>query len=74
MVIMNEKEIDQRAANIAQILATTRAANGITLRALEQRTGINNGNLSRIERGDLMPRIDTLLRITDALGIKSLPV
>jgi len=71
---MTEEELTARAANIARIIADARAASGITLRALEQRTGINNGNLSRIERGDLMPRIDTLLRIADALGIKALPV
>ena len=35
-------------------------------------SGSDDSNLSRIERGVLMPQIDTLIRIASALGVKTL--
>ncbi len=45
---------------------------GLTIRALERAleelTGINRGELSRIERGSAVPRPDQALRLLEAYG------
>lgn len=66
---MNE---DGRAQleRIARQLVEARKAKGLSLRALQQITGINDSNLSRIERAMLMPQLDTLCRIAKALDLK----
>jgi len=63
---------DSRAQleRIARQLVEARKAKGLSLRALQQITGINDSNLSRIERAVLMPQLDTLCRIAKALDIK----
>lgn len=43
-------------------------AKDITLREIEEATGIRNGYLSRLEHGQNSPSIDTLQRICDAIG------
>jgi transcriptional regulator with XRE-family HTH domain len=42
--------------------ATARSA------SLAQKTGIDQGDISRIERGAIFPNEKTLLRLADALG------
>lgn len=69
---MTNEELTVRTARIAKALVEARNAKGLSLKALQKATGINDSNLSRIERGVLMPQIDTLIRIADVLGIKSI--
>lgn len=69
---MTEEELTARTARIAKELVEARNAKGLSLRALQSATGIDDSNLSRIERGVLMPQIDTLIRIASALGVKTL--
>lgn len=52
---------------IAQ-LRTARESAGISLRELEERTGISRGNLSRLETGETNPTITTLRRYAEAIG------
>ena len=73
LLIMNmAMDEDSRAQleRIARQLVEARKAKGLSLRALQQITGINDSNLSRIERAVLMPQLDTLCRIAKALDIK----
>lgn len=69
---MTNEELTARTARIAKEICEARKAKGLSLRALQSATGINDSNLSRIERGVLMPQIDTLIKIADALGVKTL--
>lgn len=54
--------------NIGEQVKAIRKAKGITLRDIEEETGIGNGYLSRLERGQYSPSIDTLERICKAIG------
>lgn len=51
--------------NFGEILKEHRIARGLTLKDVEKGTGINNGNLSRWERGEVIPNIDFCVRIAD---------
>ncbi len=55
---------------IPSILKDAREAKGLTLRELSDLTGINASNLSRIERGEISPNLDTLQCVCSALGLK----
>jgi transcriptional regulator with XRE-family HTH domain len=50
-------------------LKKAREAKGITLRHLEELTGIAHANLSKIESGKTDPRLSTLRTICNALGL-----
>lgn len=54
--------------NLSEILSTLRQQQGLTIRDLSAETGINIANLSLIETGKRIPRIDTLAKILSALG------
>ena len=41
---------------------------GLTQIELAEKTGIDQGDISRIERGSIFPNEKTLLRLADALG------
>ncbi len=41
---------------------------GLTQPELAEKTGIGQGDISRIERGSIFPSEKTLLRLADALG------
>lgn len=46
----------------------------MTLRQLQQATGINKGSLSQIERGKRVATPDELARIADALAVDRLEI
>lgn len=50
-------------------LRTLREERGLTLRQLEEKTGIGKDALSEIERGNRRPRAETLRRLAEALGV-----
>lgn len=62
-------EVSERAELGAQ-LAAARKARDLTQPALSQLTGVQQAEISRIERGAGNPTASTLLRLTDALGQK----
>ncbi len=55
--------------NYGETLKENRLARGITLKDVEKATGINNGNLSRWERGEVLPNIDFCVQLADFYGI-----
>jgi predicted transcriptional regulator len=54
-------------ARIADRVAEQRAAKGLSQRQLAELVGTTQSAIARLERGGRPPRIDTLLRIADAL-------
>ena len=60
-------EMDERARLGAQ-LAEARKAHDLTQEALSRLSGIQQSEISRIERGAGNPTAATLLRLADALG------
>lgn len=41
----------------------------LTLRELEQRSGVDGSLISRIENGKVTPRVDTAIKLARALGV-----
>ena len=65
---MNEPwEIRKR---IIQKLKETRQARGLSLRDVEKLSGVDNSNLSAMEKGTRSLSLDTLIKLTRALGLK----
>lgn len=54
---------------IRMFIRTMRIIQGITLRELSSKVGISISDLSLIERGLQMPRLDTMVKIALALGV-----
>ena len=54
-------------AQIADRVAERRGAMGLSQRQLAELVGTTQSAIARLERGGRPPRIDTLLRIADAL-------
>jgi transcriptional regulator with XRE-family HTH domain len=54
-------------AAIAEKVAEQRQAKGLSQRELAEIVGTTQSAIARLERGGRPPRIDTLLRIADAL-------
>lgn len=62
--------------NILEQLIELRNANKITQKQLEELSGIKQPMIARIENGDTIPRIDTLMRLLEPMGltIKIVPI
>jgi transcriptional regulator with XRE-family HTH domain len=54
-------------AAVAEQVAERRQAKGLSQRELAELVGTTQSAIARLERGGRPPRIDTLLRIADAL-------
>lgn len=54
---------------LAGRLRLIRARNGATLETVAAASGVTPGHLSRIERGEKLPSMGTLLRLAAALGV-----
>ena len=62
-------EVNDRA-ELGGALSAARKARSLTQPALSQLTGIQQAEISRIERGVGNPTTTTLLRLADALGLR----
>lgn len=65
----NITQRERFARRFGEAVLTRRHALGMTLRDLEYACGIDQGNLSKVERGDIVPRLDSAVRI--ATGLKT---
>ena len=62
-----QPEVLERAYDIAQQVIDLREKHGLTQRQLAERCGIDQGDISRIERGSTSPTARTLQRIAEVL-------
>lgn len=63
-----QQEVFERTYSLALQVVELRERRGLTQEDLAKRTGIDQGDISRIERGAANPTERTLLRIGGALG------
>lgn len=68
--VREEQPAEHQAA--ASAVAAARAAKGLSQKQLAAMTGIDQGDISRIERGVANPSVSTLERIANALDAKLL--
>jgi len=54
---------------IGERLRRARERRGLSLAQVAQRTGLSKGFLSRVERDDVSPSLDSLVAIADAVGL-----
>ena len=66
--IRTEKPVTENPA--ARAVAAARAVSGLSQKQLAEMTGIDQSDISKIERGTANPSISTLERIAKALGGK----
>lgn len=65
-----EWEALQPQKAIIQAMIDARKRSGITQKQLAERTGIAQGDISKLENGSANPSIKTLQRLADGMGMK----
>lgn len=66
------KKIQERVEKILDLIGSIsdeRVFQNLSQRDLAELTGIKQPMIARFEKAEMMPRLDTLLRITDALNL-----
>lgn len=63
-------EVFDRAFALGAALADARRERGLKQRELAERSGVGQGDISRIERGVLAPTTPTLLRLAEGLNAR----
>lgn len=64
--VRNEIEAD----GLVQALLEARRASGMTQRELSELTGIAQGDISKLEKGNANPSLRTLQRLADGMGMR----
>lgn len=62
-----QREVFERAYDVALQVLDVREKHGLTQAQLAERCGVDQADISRIERGSTSPTVTTLQRIADAL-------
>lgn len=67
-----KKEYDalQPEHAIIQVIIDARQQSGLTQKELSERTGIAQGDISKLERGNANPSLRTLQRLAAGMGMK----
>ena len=61
--------LPESSEDIFQVLIDARIDCGMTQRELADRTGMTQGDISKIEHGNANPSVKTLQRLADGLGM-----
>lgn len=64
------KMIAEKQVELGRELAALRTRRSLTQKQLEEISGVNQAEISRIESGRANPTEETLIRLTSALGAK----
>ncbi len=62
---------DKIKKTISEKLNSLREDSGLTQLELAEKAGLNSNAYAKVERGDQMPTIETLLKIAMALDVRS---
>jgi transcriptional regulator with XRE-family HTH domain len=65
----NERKRKKICDEVARLLREKREAAGLSMTRLAESAGLSHQMVSYVERGMRIPSLDTLLRMTDALGV-----
>lgn len=57
------------AKRLGKRIHARRTSLGLTQDALAETSHVSQGTISRVERGEMMPSVTTLVRLRDALGL-----
>ncbi|MBO0603524.1 helix-turn-helix domain-containing protein [Sporosarcina sp. E16_3] len=57
-------------ADLVDEIRDTRKSLGLTQRDLAEKTGLKQSAIARMESGGVIPRLDTVLRVALAMGLK----
>ena len=68
------RSVEKVCAGVAAILKEERTARDVSLTRLAETAALSRQMVSYVERGLRVPTLDTLLRITSALGIDAADV
>lgn len=71
---MPESSPDLIASTVIRLLREKREALGLSMNAVATRAGLSHTMISRVERELRKPTLDTVLRITGAMGIDLWPL
>jgi transcriptional regulator with XRE-family HTH domain len=64
-----QKFIDEAATPIGERIKALRLDRGLTLSEVAERASVSTSNLSKIERGDVSPSFDIVMRVCSGLGV-----
>jgi transcriptional regulator with XRE-family HTH domain len=67
--VPNDKLIDATSSHLAAVLKEEREKHNFSLKFLAKKSGISRQTISYSEQEVQSPSVDTLLRITSALGV-----
>ena len=67
-VIKQEYDALEPEYAIIQAMIDARKSSGLTQKQLSERTGITQGDISRLENGNANPSLKTMKRIANGLG------
>jgi transcriptional regulator with XRE-family HTH domain len=65
----SQKVIDEVSTPIGERVKALRLDRGLTLSEVAERASVSTSNLSKIERGDVSPSFDIVMRICSGLGV-----
>ncbi len=66
---MTAKQPQSLDLHIGKVINNARKKQGLTIADIAEQSGISRGMLSKIENGQVSPSLDSLLRISRALGV-----
>ena len=69
-VIRQEYDAVEPEYAIIQAMIDARKSSGLTQKQLSERTGITQGDISRLENGNANPSLRTLRRLAEGMGMK----
>jgi transcriptional regulator with XRE-family HTH domain len=72
--VTKEKMLQLACDKVAEMLRRERQRQGLSMTSLATRAGLSQQSVSYVERCMRTPNLDTLIRITDALGIELSPL
>jgi transcriptional regulator with XRE-family HTH domain len=68
--VAKNRQREAICSHIARLLREERQRNKLSMNALAERAGLSRQMVSYIEKEERNPTVDTLLRITEVLGVQ----